>query len=178
MIIYNQDVWIKAGYEAFALSGMNGLKIEQLSKKVGISKSSFYHHFADLEIFIDLLLKYHIKQSEIIGKKESLAQNIDPDLINILIDHRIDLLFNRQLRIHQNNRSYAEALQQSNTIIGNAFILLWMKDLNLSLTQKQINSLFSLALENFFLQINNDNMNYTWLSKYFANLKSIANNFT
>nr|WP_245550167.1 TetR/AcrR family transcriptional regulator [Haliscomenobacter hydrossis] len=27
------------------------MKIEVLAKKVGISKSSFYHHFVDLEIF-------------------------------------------------------------------------------------------------------------------------------
>ncbi len=47
----NKDIWIKTGYEIFALSGENGLKIEVLAKKVGISKSSFYHHFADLEIF-------------------------------------------------------------------------------------------------------------------------------
>jgi hypothetical protein len=38
----------------------------------------------------------------------------------------------------------------------------------------QIEGIFTLALENFYLQINADNLNYTWLSDYFANLKQIT----
>ena len=69
----NKDIWIKTGYEIFALSGENGLKIEVLAKKVGISKSSFYHHFADLEIFIAYLLKFHLHQSEVMADKEQIT---------------------------------------------------------------------------------------------------------
>ncbi|MFZ4399682.1 MAG: TetR/AcrR family transcriptional regulator, partial [Bacteroidales bacterium] len=43
-----EEIWIIKGYETFAFFGENGLKVEQLAKSVGISKSSFYHHFADL----------------------------------------------------------------------------------------------------------------------------------
>ncbi len=46
-----QEIWIIKGYETFALFGEKVLKIEKLAKDVGISKSSFYHHFADLDIF-------------------------------------------------------------------------------------------------------------------------------
>ena len=44
-----QSLWIKTGYEAFAILGENALKIEQLARETGKSKSSFYHHFADTE---------------------------------------------------------------------------------------------------------------------------------
>lgn len=177
MPIDNKEVWIKTGYEIFALSGAGAIKIEPLAKRVGKSKSSFYHHFADLELFTDLLLKYHIAQSRIIAGKEQKADTIDPALINILLEHRTDLLFNRQLRINQNNRRFSETLYESNKIVGNDFIQLWVKDLNLTLTKSQIEGIFTLALENFYLQINADNLNYTWLSDYFANLKRIARNF-
>jgi AcrR family transcriptional regulator len=177
MTIDNKEIWIKTGYEIFALTGQIGLKIEPLAKKVGISKSSFYHHFADIELFIDFLLKYHIEQSYIIAGKEKNAKNIDPELINVLVAHRTDLLFNRQLRIHENVQLFAKTLLQSNKIIGNSFKTVWVKDLNSSLTQKQIDGVFELALENFFLQINEDNLNYKWLSAYFASLKRITNNF-
>jgi len=60
MPINNKEIWIKKGYEIFAISGQSGLKIEPLSKTVGKSKSSFYHHFADLEFFTEHLLKHHI----------------------------------------------------------------------------------------------------------------------
>ncbi|NBL64078.1 TetR/AcrR family transcriptional regulator [Flavobacterium sp. NST-5] len=176
MTVNNKEIWIKKGYEIFANFGKNGLKIEPLAISVGKSKSSFYHHFADLELFMDFLLNYHIQQSQIIANKEKNAQNIDPELIHILVEHKIDLLFNRQLRINQNIPSYAVILEQSNKIIGNAFVNTWVKDLDLQLTEKQIDGIFSLALENFFLQINIETLNYNWLSNYFKNLKTIAHN--
>jgi AcrR family transcriptional regulator len=176
-MVDNKDIWILTGYEFFALSGENGLKIEVLAKKVGISKSSFYHHFADLEIFIEILLKFHLRQAQTLADKEKNAKNIDPELIDILVAHKIDLLFSRQLRINQHKQKYQETLRKSNQIIGNEFVQLWKKDLNLNLNQGQLESLFELALENFYLQINVENLNPAWLSAYFMNLKRIAQNF-
>ncbi|MEZ4772416.1 MAG: TetR/AcrR family transcriptional regulator [Bacteroidia bacterium] len=173
----SKDIWIKKGYETFALGGATGLKIESLSRKVGVSKSSFYHHFADLEIFIGFLLKHHISQSCIMAEKELNAKNINPDLIDILAEHKIDLLFNRQLRINREIQSFADTLSESNKIVGDGFVLVWVKDLNLQFTQKQLAAFFELALENFYLQINSENLNHQWLSDYFANLKRIANSF-
>ncbi|MBL7706604.1 MAG: TetR/AcrR family transcriptional regulator [Taibaiella sp.] len=177
MIKDNKETWIKAGYELFSIAGQSLLKIEPLAKIVGKSKSSFYHHFADLELFTEQLLKYHIAQSKIIAGKEQNCKNIDPELIDILVEHRIDLLFNRQLRINQNIKSFALTLAQSNSILGAAFVNVWIKDLDLQLSRRQIEGLFSLALENFFLQINSVNLNYEWLSGYFGNLKKIAGSF-
>jgi AcrR family transcriptional regulator len=173
----NQDIWIETGYEVFALKGQIGLKVEPLAQKVGKSKSSFYHHFADLELFIGLLLEHHIKQSYLIADKERNARNIDPELIIILVIHRIDLLFNRQLRINKNIPLFEETLCKSNKIIGDAFKTAWSKDLNSALSQKQIEGVFTLAIENFYLQINPDNLNYNWLSAYFNDLKRLTSQF-
>jgi AcrR family transcriptional regulator len=172
-----KEIWIKAGYEIFAISGDIALKVETLAKKLKISKSSFYHHFAEMEIFIDHLLDYHLSQSAVISEKENNAQKIDPDLIAILVEHKIDLLFNRQLRIKQEVSPYKKTLVQSNQIIGQGFIELWKKDLNVTLSRKQLEGLFELALENFFLQINYNTLNTEWLSEYFTNLKKIAQCF-
>lgn len=173
----NEEIWIVSGYETFALYGESGLKVEGLAKKVGISKSSFYHHFSDLEIFMDRLMETHLENAKTISKKENQATQINPELINILVDHKMDLLFNRQLRINQQKPIYLSVLQKSNEIIGKDFIRLWMSDLKLNLNQKQVESLFELALENFYLQINHDNLNFNWLELYFENLKRIACNF-
>ncbi len=171
-----KEVWVLGGYEVFALSGPAGLKIEPLSRKVGIGKSSFYHHFADQESFVDQLLKYHIGQSHIIAVKERNALNVDPDLIHVLVEHKMDLLFNRQLRINQNIQPFADCLGKSNKIVGDAFVTVWARDLSQPLSQKQMESVFALALENFFLQINADNLCYEWLATYFYKLKEITRN--
>ncbi len=171
------SIWIEMGYEMFAMSGQQGLKIERLARKVGISKSSFYHHFADIDIFIDCLLDYHLQQSFAIARKEEKCQNIDPQLIHILLEHKIDLLFNRQLRIQREKKIFDEILIKSNQIVTNSFVKIWVKDLNLKLNKKQLEGIFELALENFYLQITLDNLNPIWLSNYFSNLKKIATNF-
>lgn len=173
----SKEVWVKTGYEIFALSGQNGLKIEQIARKVGISKSSFYHFFADIELFVEELLKHHIEKSHIIAQKEQNAKNINPDLIEIIVEHKIDVLFNRQLRINRENKIFIDVLTKSNEIVGNAFVMLWVRDLSLKLSQRQLGSIFELALENFYLQINSENLNRQWLSNYFTNLKKIIENF-
>ncbi len=171
------EIWIVKGYEIFALHGEKAIKIERLAKEVGKSKSSFYHHFADLDYFTEKLLQHHLTQSWIIGEKERNAGKINPDLIDILIDHKTDLLFNRQLRINSNRSHFKDALVKSSRIIGTDLIQLWLKDTKLNLTPKQAEAVFELAMENFFLQIHQDNINKDWLLDYFDNLKRITRNF-
>ncbi len=173
---YN-EIWIKTGYEFFALSGLSGLKVEPIAKKVGKSKSSFYHFFADLDLFVEVLLKYHIEQSYIVAKKELNAKNINPELIDILVEHKTDLLFNRQLRINRERKIFTDVLIKSNEIVGKDFVMLWIRDLNLKLPQKQLESIFELALENFYLQITPENLNKKWLLDYFSYLQKIIRNF-
>lgn len=172
-----KDIWIQTGYKIFAFSGLEALKIEPLAKKVGISKSSFYHHFADLELFIEDLLKYHLQQSYIIADKENNCKSIDPELIQVLVEHKTDLLFNRQLRVLRANQIFNETLLKSDVIIGSSFLPVWMKELNLGLKPNQQKAIYELALENFFLQVTPENLTEAWLGAYFANLKRIAQQF-
>ncbi len=99
MISKTQVPWIKEGYRVFAGEGPPGLKVERLAKGVGKNKSSFYHHFADLEIFTSALLSYHLDQTKVVAGKEANCFTLE-DLIDVLTEHKVDLLFNRQLRIH------------------------------------------------------------------------------
>jgi AcrR family transcriptional regulator len=176
-MIETKETWIKVGYQLFALSGEHGLKIETIAKKVGISKSSFYHYFADLELFTEQLMDYHVQQSILIAEKENNAQNIDPEVIAILLEHKTDVLFSRQLRFHQQRTLYRNALQQSTRHIGSAFVQIWAKELQLQLSQQQLEGLYELALDNFYAQATPDNLHYDWLSAYFAHVNRIAANF-
>jgi AcrR family transcriptional regulator len=164
--------WIDQGYEIFAEQGLEALKIERLAALTGVSKSSFYHHFADLELFCSHLFEKHLRQSAIIAAKERQAIHIDPDLIDILLEHKTDLLFNRQLRFNRQIQSFDDALQKSNALVGNDFVQVWVRDLSLSLNTYQLQAIFALALENFYLQINIQNLNAAWLRSYFAELRS------
>ncbi len=176
-MIDNKDIWIKTGYEIFSISGYNSLKIEQLAKKVGISKSSFYHHFADIDCFIEILFNYHLKMCSVLAEKERNCIKIHSELIYILIEHKTDLLFNRQLRIHRNLESMKNVFLKSNEILGNYAIMLWAKEINLELNKKQLEALFEIATDDFYMQMNSESINFKYLTNYFQNLNKISKQF-
>lgn len=166
-----QLAWLECGYVLFALHGPSALKIEPMAAQVGISKSSFYHHFADLEGFQGQLFELHLQRASIIAAKERQAQSIDPDLVEILLAHRHELLFSRQLRIHRQMPGFAQVLSKADALVGTDFIGLWCKELELRWNAQQLESIFGLALEHFYLQMQPENLDAVWLRAHFESLK-------
>ncbi|TMM53609.1 TetR/AcrR family transcriptional regulator [Maribacter algarum] len=176
-MITPKETWIQKGYEIYALNGLESLKVEQLAKAVEVSKSSFYHYFADLECFLENLFDHHFKRFSVLSKKEANCKSIHPELLDVLIEHKIDLLFHRQLRINRNDKGTEAALLRSSQILGNYGVMLWAKDINLKLTTNQLKGLFEIATEDFYMQIHKDNFHRKFLSEYFENLTRISNRF-
>lgn len=171
------EAWLETGYKLFAYEGLQAVQIERMARIINISKSSFYHHFADLEVFLEKLLERHFTQACLIGLKEQSATCIDPDLIAVLVTYKTDLLFNRQLRIHRQKGQYDDLLKRVDDAMGRSFVHLWVKELNPKLSVEQLEGFFSLALENFFLQINESNFNEDWLRSYFSELRKVLSTF-
>ena len=172
-----KQIWISKGYDTFARKGLAELKIQTLAKDVGISKSSFYHLFFDLDHFVDQLITYHLVQAKQIAKLELECKSIDPELIHILIQHKMDLLFNRQLRVQRELIRFEQIINESTQIIAESFLIVWEKNLSKTINQVELQKLFQLALDNFFLKITYENLNYNWLSEYFKELNSLTSNF-
>lgn len=168
--------WIKVGYQIFAYEGAAGLKIERLSKRIGKNKSSFYHLFTDVEIFTKHLLEYHLAQTEIIAEKEFNCSS-KKELIDILIEHKIDLLFNRQLRIHRENSNFEACFSKVNQITGKAIARIWSEIIDLKNNAYLAELIFKLSLENFFLQITDETINHDWLNNYFDELRTLIRAF-
>lgn len=173
MIIDKKD-WISKGYEICSLKGFDGLKIEQLAKAVGISKSSFYHHFADLEVFFETVFEHHYQKCSILAENEKKCKAIYPELINVLLEHKTDILFNRQLRINRGDTQVAAALRKSKQLLGNYAVMLWAKEINLSYNTCQLEGLFEIATDDFYMQINPHNLNREFITAYFQNLSKVT----
>lgn len=168
--------WIEEGYFVFATEGPTALKIERLAKNLSINKSSFYHHFATLDIFIATLLRHHIAQVKIIAAKEANCEN-QQELVEVLVEHKIDLLFSRQLRIHNNIEVYERCSAETNSISIPGFIKVWARIIDLQDNSYLAELVLHLSMENFFLQINLDNLNRDWLNNYFDQLKTMVREF-
>lgn len=177
MIAKRQELWVQVGYSAFAESGPASLKIEALARQIAINKSSFYHHFADLELFIEQLLKKHINRVKSLAQAERGAERLDPDLIGILMAFRVDLLFHKQLRMHPEKKGFSRALAQANEIMNDVFIRVWSKDIGHQLSQPQMAGIYTLALDHFFSNIHTTTLDARWLTAYFKDLNKTARLF-
>ena len=168
--------WIELGYRSFAYDGPSSLKIERLSKAVNKNKSSFYHLFADLELFIQRLLGFHVEQAKYIAEKEAKASN-EEELIEILISHKVDLLFNRQLRFHRENPEFEYCFNKINQITIPAIMPVWKEIIGLADNSSLAKTVLVLSVENFYLQITDANLNEKWLKAYFKGVREMINQF-
>jgi AcrR family transcriptional regulator len=69
--------WLDQGLKALAESGFTALKAEPLAKAMGVSRGSFYWHFADIGAFHAAILKHwrEVAAEQIITDVEATSDN-------------------------------------------------------------------------------------------------------
>jgi AcrR family transcriptional regulator len=58
----DQSAWLRAATTAIAEDGISGLRVLPLSKRLGVTRGSFYWHFADHAAFINAYVQYWRQQ--------------------------------------------------------------------------------------------------------------------
>lgn len=172
----SEKKWIEIGYRTFAYDGPNSIKIIRMAQKLNKSKSSFYHLFGNLEIFTQRLLDFHLEQAKCIVIKESNAKN-EKELIEVLIQHKIDLLFNRQLRFHRETSIFENCFNEINQISFPALVPLWKEIIGLSDNSYLAEMVLALSIDNFYLQITESTLNEEWLKFYFKSIRDMISHF-
>lgn len=169
----NKLIWVKEGYFVFGRKGPTGINIENLAKRLSKSKSSFYHYFGDMENFQELLLKFHLERAEQISKWGKACKNMDPDVINLLVETKDDLLFNKQLRLNIQNPLYKDCFEKSFKKITDSYLDKW--NISIGFEQKPMlgKVILNLLVDNFFLQVNDENLTYQWFHEYLKNLRTV-----
>jgi len=171
-----EQLWLEAGYRTFAYEGPQALRVEKLAKAVQKNKSSFYHFFSDLEVFTERLLNVHLTQARVMSSKESAAQSA-AELTSILLEHKVDLLFNRQLRIHRDHADFQACFTKTNEISMPAFMPLWKTIIDLNENSHLAHLVLVLSMENFFLQITEETLNSEWITAYFDKVREMVRLF-
>ncbi len=167
----NSLPWIEAGYRVFSLEGPGFLKVERLAREVGISKSSFYHHFADVDIFREKLMEYHLQSASTIAEKAKLCKNMIPDILNLLADHKLDLFFNRQLRIHRNNLSFQLCFNRAHSLVQIEYLHLWAEMLELEDQPQIAKSILDVVTDLFYQRMEIDTFNYDWIVSFLEDIE-------
>lgn len=58
-----KQILLQSGYDIFIEKGYNGTGINDILKRAGVPKGSFYHHFSSKEDFLIQVLEYYLKSS-------------------------------------------------------------------------------------------------------------------
>jgi AcrR family transcriptional regulator len=87
------DDWISQGLKALAKSGFTALKADPLAKAMGVSRGSFYWHFADLGTFHAAVLKRwrEVAAERIIAEVEADSDDPLKALLRRTFGARLDL---------------------------------------------------------------------------------------
>jgi AcrR family transcriptional regulator len=72
--------WLDQGLRTLASSGFTALKAEPLAKAMGVSRGSFYWHFADIGAFHAAILKHwrEVAAEQIIANLEATSDHDNP----------------------------------------------------------------------------------------------------
>ena len=116
--------WLHEGYRQFALYGLENLSINKISKEIGSPRASFYHHFGDVDVFIEELLDMHWEIDQqfcSIGAQK--CKKLFPDLYLLLEQYPIPLKFSKQLFLNRNIPAFNYLLMKTYNGSAKAFIL-------------------------------------------------------
>jgi AcrR family transcriptional regulator len=95
--------WLDQGLKTLAASGFTALKAEPLAKAMGVSRGSFYWHFADIGAFHAAILKRwrEVAAEQIIANLEATAG--EEDRVSLLLRQA----FSAKLALERAVRSWA-----------------------------------------------------------------------
>jgi AcrR family transcriptional regulator len=82
--------WLDQGLRTLARHGFPALKAEPLAKAMGVSRGSFYWHFADIRAYHAAILKHwrEVAAERVIANLEAAADHADP--LQLLLQQAFD----------------------------------------------------------------------------------------
>jgi AcrR family transcriptional regulator len=155
-----KDKWLQEGYRQFADHGPDKLSINQISKEIGASRASFYHHFGDADIFIDQLLGMHWEICKQFDRDAAAhCRELVPDLYYELAKYPVSLRFNLQLFHHRNITGFNYIFSRSFKASAEAFALrLFASHLDLRVGKKELLNLWITLGEAWYSRLDPDDL--------------------
>ncbi|MCC9620323.1 TetR/AcrR family transcriptional regulator [Thalassospira sp. MA62] len=88
------EVWLNAAYQALLETGVDGVKIQPLAKRLNLSRTSFYWFFKDRKQLLDALIaQWRDKNTgNLVAQSQAYAETLPEAMLNI-----IDLWLNPDL---------------------------------------------------------------------------------
>ena len=147
---------MEAGYDLFGKIGTAAFNVERLSMIVSLSRSSFYHHFSDMEIYETDLCDYHIQHYQQLSEELDNCQNFDPDLLDLIRSSPKPRAFQRQLLINEASSRHKACFDAARVLLEDRVYNLWLDYIGVKADNPKEFSLFE-AVRDYFLIHHNQN---------------------
>lgn len=84
------DQWLFEARNALISDGINGVKVDRLSKTLAVTRGGFYHHFSNrADLLNRLLLNWETQNKFLPPKTEPLLKHDIPRYLNLMVDLHI-----------------------------------------------------------------------------------------
>ena len=167
------DTWIQAGYNLLATEGIDGIKIERLAKILQLNKSGFYHYFGTMESYVKNLLQYHICIAKGIAGEIARCQNIDPDLLLLIVKHKVFFLVESQLLVKRRPAQIDDQIDEAGRIVNEELLPLWRKTNELPHDDSVALAYLNIIRHFFYAQVDAAHINYEFLHKLTVDTKEV-----
>ena len=158
--------WVEKGYVLVAEKGFESLTVNSICRMVAKSKSSFYHFFGELALFKDELMNYHLERSYGFANKIKGCKNIIPDLIEVMMDYKIDIFFHKQFRIYRDKLRYEKYNEKIFELYENAVVDKLAVYFELNNRRIFVRKFHKFLSEHFLMSISLDTYTYDWVENY------------
>ena len=158
--------WVEKGYLSVAENGFESLTVNNICRMVAKSKSSFYHFFGELELFKDALMVYHLERAYGFANKITGCENIHPDLIEVLMDYKMDIFFYKQFRIYRDKSTYEKYNQKIFDLYENAILDKLADYFELKNRKIFVRKFHKFLTEHFLMSISLNTYTYDWVENY------------
>ena len=152
----SKQKWIEKGYEHFALYGPENISINAISKEIGSPRASFYHHFSDLEVFINLLLEKHLEAiKSFVQEGKEYCNCLLPDFYQLLEKYPLGLKFHRKIFMNRHIPIFGYMFTKIESKTSKELILdLFVKEYKLSLKHEDVSKIWFTITESWYSRLN------------------------
>jgi len=158
--------WVEKGYLLIAEKGFENLTVNNICRMVAKSKSSFYHYFGELELFKDELMAYHLERAYGFANQIKSCNNIHPELIEVMMDYKIDIFFYKQFRFYRDKLNYEKYNQKVFELYENAVLDKLTDYFELNDRRIFVRKFHQFLSEHFLMSISLDTYTHEWVENY------------
>ncbi len=106
----SEELWLQAAYEALIEQGVEAVKVMELAKRLGLSRTSFYGHFENREALLQALVEWWRQKNtgNLLERTQAYAETIAEALFNLFDCWLRDDLFDARLDFAIRNWALAD----------------------------------------------------------------------